>query len=225
MNHCIDSQKNKYRKNYLIHGDTPQGVFYNDKYTTNLRFNILLQSFLVEQNSFSLHDVGSGIGLLYEYIKDNTLEIDYSGSEIVPEMVKSMKKRFPEIKVYNRDIIDADENKGYDVLILAGSFNLLPENLNKQEWEKYCLKIIEKMFRLCNIGISFNFLTSYNTFTHDDLIYFDPKELFDFCMCNLSRFVKLDHGYPLYEGTITIFKEDYMKNKYARADELKKYFN
>lgn len=72
-------------------------------------------------------------------------------------------------------------------------------------------------------GIAFNFLTSYNTFNQDDLMYFDPSEVFKYCIKNLSRFVIIDHGYPLYEATATVFKKDFLKSFYI-GNAFDKYF-
>jgi len=50
-----------------------------------------------------------------------------------------------------------------------------------------------------------------------------PKDLFDFCMTCLSRFVILDHAYPLYEGTLRVFKETYVVRLYG-SPIYEKYF-
>ena len=92
-------------------------------------------------------------------------------------------------------------------------------------WEDYCYKLIEKMFSICKKGIVFNFLTSNNTFTKDDLIYFNPMKILDFCINKLSRFVIVDNCYPLYEVTITVYKKDFIKELYPEGCFIKYFRN
>jgi len=66
---------------------------------------------------------------------------------------------------------------------------------------------------MSSIGISFNFLTSYCTYFNESLFYLDPSKVLKFCIENLSRFVILDHCYPLYEYTVTVFSKDYIREK------------
>jgi len=73
-------------------------------------------------------------------------------------------------------------------------------------------------------AIVFNCLTSYKTFSDPTLLYFDPIKIFDFCAKNLSRFVIIDHGYPLYEFTCTVFRPEYLSKSYNNQ-KFNKYFS
>mgnify|MGYP006908448159 FL=1 len=115
-----------------------------------------------------------------------------------------------------------EDKELYDFTVLSGTFNL-PGEVNRLDWEKFCFDMITKMFSTSKKAISFNFLTSYSTFTDESLFYMDPSKVFDFCMKNLSRYVFVNHGSPLYEYTITVFKKSFMSQKYHQ-DDFKKYF-
>lgn len=213
-NDIVENQKNIYGENFNIHGPTPRGTFQNNIETQNLRFSFLMKNLLEYENSiFSIHDVGVGLADLHQYLDDSKIEHTYSGTEIVEEMVDFVNKRFPNINISNRNILNADDNEIYDYVVLSGTLNLR-NTVEEQEWKDYAFLLISKMFKMAKKGISFNFLTTYKTLSNENLFYLDPKEIFDYCMTNLSRFVSIDHAYPLYEATITVFKEDFLKEKY-----------
>ncbi len=77
---------------------------------------------------------------------------------------------------------------------------------------------------MAEVAIAFNFLSSYRTFTDPDLFYFDPAEMLDHCVKHLSRFVVLDHGYPLFECTTTVYRPEFVERQYA-SDRFAKYFD
>jgi hypothetical protein len=104
----------------------------------------------------------------------------------------------------------------YDFVVLSGVFNIAGE-VPAKDWNQFCHAMIEKMYSMCKMGIAFNFLTSYNTFSASDLSYFNPTQLFDFCARRLSRFVVVDHGFPLYECAITVFKPGYVRARYSNG--------
>ena len=94
----------------------------------------------------------------------------------------------------------------------------MPGAVPKYEWSQFVYQVIDQMYAMCNIGISFNLLTTYNTFETDSLFYLDPKNAFDYCCKKLSRFVTLDQGYPLYEWTISVFRKEYIVAKYPQPE-------
>ena len=69
------------------------------------------------------------------------------------------------------------------------------------------------MFAAANKEISFNMMSTYVDYQADDLFYFDPLKIFDFCKKELSPLVMLKHDYALgeknypYEFSIFVQKE------------------
>lgn len=218
-----------YQRNFLIHRDTPAGTFQNDRVTQYLRFERLLNNFLpfnspthpYTDTPIRLLDVGCGTADLHEYLLQQNIRHEYTGLEIVMEMSEIAKKKFPEIKIINSDLLEFSSKKKFDLVLQSGAFNM-PSVKNKNAWKNYCRKIVIKMYSLARTGIAFNSLTTYNTFTDKSLFYFSPEEWFSFCQKNLSRYIIMDHAYPLYETAITVFRPDYIKTLHP-ARELKKY--
>lgn len=218
----LKNQREIYRNSFNKYGATPKGTYQNNTETQYLRFERLLLHigpFLTVQ---SVHDVGSGLCDLHKYLLMKELQHEYSGTEIVQEMIDHALSQYTDIKLFNRDLLAACPEEKYDYLVLSGTLNLLNDQ-DPAEWEDYCLRLIKKMYVMSNKAISFNCLTSFNTFSDPSLYYFNPTKVFEFCVNNLSRFVIVDHGYPLFEFTCTVFKPEFLSNHYNSVS-FKKYF-
>lgn len=218
----LREQRRLYGANFEVHSDSPQGTFQNDRETQNLRFERLFRQILPQDEPVSIHDVGCGVADLHGYLLERGIQHRYSGSEIVQSMVDVAMSKYPDIEVFNHDVLKADAPEEYDFVVLSGVFNI-PGDVPGSDWVEFCHAMVEKMYAMCRMGIAFNFLTSYNTYSVDDLSYFDPTKFFDFCIRRLSRFVILDHGFPLYESSITVFKPAYIRARYSN-DKFAKYF-
>jgi hypothetical protein len=209
----IKAQLDAYRPNFLEHGDKPQGTFQNNSETQQLRFERIIRQFNLQQNKFSIQDIGCGTCDLHQYLLDKKIEHKYCGVEIVPEMIETARKKFPEITLNNYDLIKDKNIPLCDITVLSGTLNLLA-GVSESEWKDFSFSLIKRMFELSKVGISFNLLTSHRTFSDPTLAYFNPAEIFDFCVQNLSRFVLLDHAYPLYEFSVTVFHKEHMRNEF-----------
>jgi hypothetical protein len=213
MNDSItERQRKAYKEAFLKYGATPMGTFQNNKETQYLRFERLIKNVVEDLHGSSIHDVGSGICDFHKFLLEKKTDHTYSGSEIVGEMTDHSLRQYPEIKLFHGDFLQI-ENEYYDFIFLSGTLNL-KLNIDVAEWHDWALEIVAKMFKHATKAVSFNCLTANNTFSEKDLMYFVPQEIFDFCLKNLSRFVVLDNCYPLYEFTVTVFRPEYIKEKY-----------
>lgn len=219
----IEEQVKVYRPMFIAHGDSPKSTGWPDRNAQLLRFEKLIDNFLDSMELITIEDIGCGICDLYPYLKSKNLKFSYSGTEIVPEMVVFAREKYPEICVKNRNIILDSVYDKYDYVVCSGLFNK-PGEVDFYEWEKFSYDLINRMYEMCNKGISFNFLTTHRTFTDPTLHYFNPSEVLDFCFKNLSRFISVQHNYPLYECTITVFREEEIGFRY-RNRGFDKYFN
>ena len=211
----IEEQKRIYQRSFDLFGDSARGTYQNNQETQVLRFERVMKNILPQNRCFSIHDVGSGVAELHQFLLNRHVEHAYSGTEIVADMISKAKARFPYIEINNRDILTEDIEDKYEYVVLSGVFNL-PGSVEEDDWKLFCFSMIKKMYEMCTDGMVFNFLTTHNTFTAPDLYYFHPMELFQYCVRNLSRFVLLDHAYPLYEGTITVFTENHIQKRFNK---------
>jgi len=218
----IQDQIDIYKENFINNRDSPRGTYQNDRATQYLRFERIVKPFReILNESVSFHDFGCGVCDLHLYLNEQKIKHDYSGTEVVEEMIEHARQKYPGIRIIKRDILQESNPEKFDIVVFSGGL-FLPGNIPKEDWKKFVLEIVAKMFESCRIAISFNLLTTYNTYEEPHLFYLDPKEMFDYCSSRLSRFVTLDQSYPLYEWTISVFKKEFMAKQYTQK-ELGKY--
>jgi hypothetical protein len=217
----IELQRKSYQNRFKEYGATPNGVYWNNKETQYQRFERLVANFDLSSSCPSIHDVGSGVCDFHSYLNSKKINHEYSGTEIVQEMIDHSLSEYPDIELFNRDIVLDNISNKYDYVFLSGTLNLL-NGQEEEVWKEYCYALIKKMYSISRKGIAFNCLTTYSTFADPSLNYLDPKDIFDFCQTNLSRFVILDHGYPFFEFTVTVYRLEYLAEKFP-SEEYSKY--
>jgi hypothetical protein len=211
-----------YRRSFLEHGDSPRSTFNVERAYQDLRFERLMRPLLALRTSFSIHDVGAGLCDLHRYLLDRGIEHRFSATEIVPEMIELARRKYPAIEIHDRDLLAGEVSDRHDFVVVCGMFNL-PGKIDRGEWHRFVLALIERMYEMATVGIAFNFLSSHRTFTDPDLHYMDPGELFDHCQSRLSRFAVVDHAYPLFECTIAVFRPEAIESGYDPG-KFGKYF-
>jgi len=216
----LQAQRELYRGNFLKHGDTPRGTFQNNRVTMHLRYERLVAGFDLSDRP-SVLDVGCGLADLHAYLKKRGVAHRYHGSEIVPEMVEACRLKYPDIEVDGRTIFEFPA-RSFDWVVLSGALNLRG-GVELGRWHRYAMSLVEQMYAVCRLGMSFNFLTTYNTFQDPELGYFDPGVVLN-RMLGLSRFVSVDHAYPLYECSVRVATEECLKRQFP-APELDRYLN
>ncbi len=222
-NKTRQSQINHYKKLFDKYKGTPMAVSSESEAHKSLRFTKISQIFLNE-NKIQVHDVGMGLGDYYEYLKKTFPNkiIEYSGSEIVEEYFSETKTKFPESEFYLRDIAEKPGEEKYDYVILSGVFHQRRDS-TIGEWENFAQNIIRNSFKMCNKGIAFNFISPFVDFYQTEVYYCNLPKLINFINDDLSRFFTLNHNYPLFEFTMFVYKEEYIKSLY-KEKEFQKYF-
>lgn len=227
MKKLEESQKKFYFSKFLNFGDDPRSMSWNDKKSQYLRFQKISELFKYEKNSetFSIHEVGCGLAHFKEFLDSFGYNCIYSGNDIITELIEHNKNKYPECHFSVQNIaVDYDQIddaiKGKDYYCLSGTFHTKEDN-SVQEWESFIFTSIKNMFKMAKKGVCVNFLTSYSDFYDKKLYYADPKEIMDWCVKNLSRFISIGHDIPLYEFFVCVYKEECIKEKFP---DYGKYF-
>lgn len=221
MRSISQRQRDLYQEALDKHGDSTRATHQNDRETQHLRFERLTRALGPFLAGGSLHDVGCGFGDLGVYLAACGADCAYSGIEIVADMAARGRKRLA-TEILVDDFMTRDYDDRYDFVVASGVFNI-PGGIDSGEWNVYCQAMTRKMFALARKGVAFNGLTTFCDYRRDDLYYWDPAKALTFCQGELSRFCVLDHGYPLYEWTLTVFKPDFVRANYPH-DAFDKYF-
>lgn len=218
----IENQRGIYDSQIKKYGDSPKSTHNQLVEIQNLRFERLLSKIDLK-NYYTIHDVGCGICDLYQYLIERKSNLIYSGTDIVPAMKELVNSKYPKVDYYIRDIIEDNIKDKYDYVVLSGTFNL-PGDINQKDWKEFCHRMIISMFKIAKKGIAFNFLTKKADYYNPKMYYQSVEEIFNFCLDKLSRFVHIDHSYPLYEFSCTILKTDAVKEIHDH-NIFDKYFN
>ncbi len=174
------------------YGDSPKGVHWNSLYSQKKRFEVLLSC--IDDQGFSIVDVGCGFGDLYQYLIDKKIAFThYTGVDISLSMLKIAKEKTG-CEVLACDAC-RDTLPRADYYICSGAMNIL------SRFETYLF--IRNCYEACIKGFAFNLLMGKD----DSLVYnhFYPQELqglFD----ELGAKVILKKGYLKHDFTIFLEK-------------------
>jgi SAM-dependent methyltransferase len=202
----LEPTRNFFREKLEVHGATTRAMDYNSTHSQEIRFEQLVNVILKPDEKYTLIDYGCGYGALYDYLLKKGHNLDYSGYDILEEMVRAGRAAHDQPNC--RFTSDLTSLPTADYVVASGVFNKRFE-ANNEEWTAYLLDSIAAMNRLSSKGFSFNCLTGYSDASHmrPDLYYADPLFLFDHCKQNYAKNVALLHDYGIYDFTILVRKE------------------
>jgi SAM-dependent methyltransferase len=205
MNINITSKvKSYYQSKINEFGSTPLGVDWSSESSQNQRFEKLLKYIPLKEND-SILDFGCGYGALLDYLKYRKMFPNYTGLDLVSEMLEVAAIRNPEVALNFISELPPDRN--WDYITMSGVFNVKGDT-KIDEWEVYLTETLNSVMQLANKGISFNLLTSFNDLNRrkDHLYYCNPKEIALKINLESPFTLTIDHSYELWEFTVTILK-------------------
>jgi len=202
-----------YHQALMKHGDTPRGVDWKDSAGQRFRFEQLLEGLPIDQ-PFSILDVGCGTGALVDFLSSRVQKtFRYDGIDFVAGMIEvaaSKHQGRAQTRFLSTELREICEK--YDFVVSSGIFNV-KQTVSTIDWVSHCTETICEMFERCTKAIVFNCLTSRVDFRRDELFYSEPGFMLDFCQTNLSRYVRINHAYPLFEYTMTVYREEFIQGK------------
>ena len=75
--------------------DDARAMGWSSKFNQQLRFEVI--NYLLDLTHRSVLDVGCGDGGLFHYLQEKTIDCDYKGIDISPEMIRRGVERYPGI--------------------------------------------------------------------------------------------------------------------------------
>jgi len=149
-------------------------------------------------------DIGCGFGDFYSFLKALRIDVDYTGYDLVPRLIKTAKVHHPEAVFEVRDIQTEGIDRRFDYIFASQVFNNRLIRDSNIDTVKDVLRIA---YGSCNRGMAFDFLTSYVDYEEDHLFYYSPEEIFGIAK-SLTKRVTLKHDYPLFEFTVYLYTMD-----------------
>lgn len=153
INKLIKKNVKYYDKRVEKYGNSHLSLNWGSKESQLKRFEIL--SLIGNLHQKKVLDFGCGLGDLYSWFKENKNELNYTGIDISPEMIKQASSRFPEGQFLIQDIFSVPlQEDFFDYILMSGIFTYT----NKFFFER----CIELLFPKCKIGLGFNLLGEFD---------------------------------------------------------------
>ena len=193
---------NRYNERLKIYGYDPRALGWF-KGRQPIRFKVLSE--IGDLNDCSLLDVGCGFGDLYGFMTKKGLNIEYTGVDINPDLIKIAKEIYPVAHFEGKDVGE-EELDNFDWVFASGLFEF------KVPDDEYVKNMLKRMHEICNKGVTVDFISNYVDFENENAYYASPEEIFSFCK-TLSKRVTLRHDYMPFEFCIYIYKDDRRNEK------------
>jgi 2-polyprenyl-3-methyl-5-hydroxy-6-metoxy-1,4-benzoquinol methylase len=207
-----------YTDTFALHGATARGVDWGAEDEVIVRYDkmlaVLKKDFAVLPSTPSLLDVGCGWGGLLRRARALNIPLEYTGTDIVEEMIVHGRNTYPGAQFIHGDVFDFAGEADYDFVVCNGILTLkLAATI--PEMESHARRLIRKLFEQCRHGIAFNMMSTRVNFMANNLYYQNPAELMTWLLTEISPRVRLDHGYTslgsgngrLYEFTAYVYKD------------------
>jgi SAM-dependent methyltransferase len=212
MDRITAALKQHYSTTFAEHGATARGVDWGRDADVALRYDkmlAVLETANVDggeaRSRASLLDVGCGYGGLFAHASERQIRLDYTGIDVVSEMIEHATTNLPNAHFVCRDVFEETLGEQFDYVVCNG---ILTQKLTTsiREMDVYAQAMIKRMFELCRRGIAFNLMTNKVNFTVENLYYRSPVELLAYCLADITDRVRLDHSYKLYEYTFYLYR-------------------
>lgn len=182
------------------YGDAPEANSW-DRMAQVFRWKELLKlsDFLGSiQQGESLLDFGCGTGDFYGYLTESIPEgnrLAYMGIDIVPVMIEIARKKYPMganmFRVLN--VLEEDLPQRFTYIFANGIFNL--HLMEEKDEFPYMCSLLKTVWPYAERGICFNFISTYVNWRDEEMAYYDPCRVLEFCIAELSRKVSMAHHY------------------------------
>jgi SAM-dependent methyltransferase len=187
-----------YRSRFQKYGDAPEAVQLSLE-GQRFRFRQLMK--IADLRNRRVLDLGCGIGDFYPPLIERFGQLDYTGIDLVPEMINYAAKKYQPARFLCRDLFTDSLDETFDYVLISGVFNnALPES------DSYMRELLTLAFKYCKFGLGFNFLSSYANFTDPEMAYHDPAQIVEFSLRNLTRKVEMHHHYERTDVVVFAYR-------------------
>jgi SAM-dependent methyltransferase len=187
-----------YRRRFLTHGDDPLSAQTSAE-GQRYRFAQLLE--IADLNDRSVLDLGCGLGHLYPPLVARYPRARYRGIDVVPEMVACAAAKYPNARFEVANLLQGELAEQFDYVLASGVFNNAIDDPTG-----FLESLIERAYARCRLGLGFNFISRYVTFTEPALAYHDPARVLSFCLDRLGPKVVMHHHYERRDVAVFVYR-------------------
>lgn len=191
--------------------DPSRQVGWEDRLQQFVAFEVLAGvGNLCDSQRLSVLDVGCGLGEFYGYLRGLGFAGDYTGIDLVPELVQTARSRYPGVTFVTADILDPGlALEPHDYVVASGLFDYRtpdsPERLPR---------MVRRLFDLCRRGLAWTMLNVALP-DRDDLYCAPPGELLALCETLTPWFV-VRGDYDPHALTYYVYKRDHFVDEGLR---------
>ncbi len=180
-------------------GNSAKSLDWSNEISQHLRFRILSE--VGHLSGTKVLDVGCGLGDMWDWLKRNGIDVDYTGIDITPAMISAARARFPSVEFVPGDVFDEKlSSSRFDYVLSSGLFYY------RQEYPLRFMKAtIRKMFEIATKAVAFNSLSEWASNKESGEFYADPTEILTFCKGVSSELI-FRHDYHPCDFSMYLFK-------------------
>jgi trans-aconitate methyltransferase len=187
-----------YRGLFQKYGDAPEATQWTPE-GQQFRLRKLME--IADLRNRRVLDLGCGLGALYPLLLERFGDVDYTGIDIVPEMVQYAARKFPRARFLCQDLATDGIDGTFDYVLSSGVFNNAMPDCGG-----FMRELLMEGFKHCRLGMAFNFTSTHVNFTDAEMAYHDPAEILDFCIRNLTRKVVMHHHYERVDVAVFAYR-------------------
>lgn len=191
----------RYRRRIEQYGPTPASLNSGSEQAQRQRHAI--HAAALPSADGSLLDVGCGVGMFYEYLRQHGFAGAYTGYDIVPEYVETCRRRFGGARFELRNIVTDGIDGTYDAIVFSQVFNNRYQYGDNLRVVEHALRTAIAHARAC---VSIDFLSTRVDYREEHLFYYDPAGLLRLGL-SLAPRVVLRHDYRPHEFCLQLLLE------------------
>jgi len=199
-----DDNVSRYSERFQEHGYAPETLGWN-KGRQPVRFDVLTE--FGDLSGKTILDIGCGFGDLNKTLRAKWGEsYTYIGVELVENLVKEARERYPEpnVRFIHGEFLDDAIQVEADVAIASGVFNYRFEDTDNYAFAEATM---QKAFALCKDGLAFDFLSDRVDYELPHTFHSNPGRILDMA-ASLSRNMVLRNDYIPFEFALYLYKDD-----------------
>lgn len=187
-----------YRALFLQHGE---GAAVGQWSEEGQRFRFARLAQIAPLAGKKVLEVGCGIGDLYPFLLQQCGELQYTGIDIVPELIDHARLKHPGATFHCLDLLEQEIPGAYDFVLISGVFNNEIDDATG-----FLCSMITRAFATCREGLAFNFTSTQVSRIDDGMAYHDASAVLDFCLKNLTPKVVLAHHYERCDVSVFLYR-------------------
>ena len=196
-----------YENRLKRYGSTPQGVFWRNQNSADIRFELLVRLIKEEHRAggVSIADLGCGYGAFWDFIKDKAFmnQSLYTGYDMSADMIDEATRRITDSRA--TFVRQVQVLAPVDYAFASGTFNM-HLGWDEAEWDAYIRASLDVLWRRCRHGMAFNLLSEKKREDMEGLYYADPDAYAAFCRRTLSANIELIDDYPAPDFTVLVWR-------------------